>query len=149
MIIKNYGKFIGHVVGNYKLSDIHKINNKNLHIIIPTLDFTLTQPRVFDNINIDSKMDMDLKTIGLATSAAPTYFPAIEYMWKLQEGTVQEALSRPVNEQIYLLTQQALSYQDEQRARLQNAVNNRKSVLIDGRCFRKYSCCNNIYYITF
>jgi hypothetical protein len=70
-------------------------------------------------------------------------------MWKLQEGTIQEALSRPVNEQIYLLTQQALSYQDEQRARLQDAVNNRKSVLIDGRCFRKYSSCNNIYYITF
>ena len=61
-----------------------KVNDKNLHVIVPTLDFTLTQPRVFDNINLDPKMDMDLKTIALATAAAPTYFPAIEYIWKMQ-----------------------------------------------------------------
>ena len=77
------GTFIEHVVGDYKLSDINKVNDKNLHVIIPTLDFTLTQPRVFDNINLDQKLDMDLKTIALATAAAPTYFPAIEYIWKM------------------------------------------------------------------
>lgn len=81
---KELGEFISHVVGDYKLSDINKVNDKNLHVIVPTLDFTLTQPRVFDNINLDLNMDMDLKTIALATAAAPTYFPAIEYIWKMQ-----------------------------------------------------------------
>jgi patatin-like phospholipase/acyl hydrolase len=80
---KELAEFISHVVGDYKLSDINKVNDKNLHVIVPTLDFTLTQPRVFDNINLDLKMDMDLKTIALATAAAPTYFPAIEYIWKM------------------------------------------------------------------
>lgn len=142
-------KFITHVVGDYKLSDIKKLNDGKLNILVPTLDFTLTQPRVFDNINVDPNMDMDLTTIALATSAAPTYFPAIEYIWKMQEGSLEEALHRPVNEQIYLLTQQAMLYQDEQRSKLKDLTESRKSVLIDGRCFRKYSGSYYIYYITF
>ena len=124
--------FISHILHNYKLSDINKINERNLHIIIPTLDFTLTQPRVFDNINLDPKMDMDLQTIALATAAAPTYFPAIEYIWKMEEGSIEEALHRPVNEQIYLLTQQAVLYQNLQKEKLQDLAESRKSVLIDG-----------------
>ena len=123
----------GQVVGDYKLSDINKINEKDLRVIVPTLDFTLTQPRVFDNLNLDLKnLDMDLKTIALATAAAPTYFPALEYIWKLQEGTLEEALHRPVNEQIYLLTQQALIYQEEQKEKLKDLAISRKSVLVDG-----------------
>jgi hypothetical protein len=80
-------------------------------------------------------MNIDLKTIALATAAAPTYFPAIEYLWKMQEGSLEEALYRPVNEQIYLLTQQAILYQECEKLKLQElaaAKNIRKSVLIDG-----------------
>jgi hypothetical protein len=129
------GDFIHNVVGDYKLSDIKRINENDLHVIIPTLDFTLRQPRVFDNINLDPHMNMDLKTIALATAAAPTYFPAIEYLWKMQEGSLEEALYRPVNEQIYLLTQQAILYQECEKLKLQELAatkNIRKSVLIDG-----------------
>ena len=103
-----------------------------MNVIIPTLDFTLTQPRVFDNINVDPNMDMDLKTIALATAAAPTYFPAIEYIWKMQEGAIEEALHRPINEQIYLLTQQAILWQEEQKNKIKNLADIRKSVLVDG-----------------
>ena len=129
---KALGDFIYNVVGDYKLSDINRINERELHVIVPTLDFTLRQPRVFDNINLDPCMDMDLKTIALATSAAPTYFPAIEYIWKMQEGSIEEALNRPVNEQIYLLTQQAILYQECEKQKLADLVDSRKSVLIDG-----------------
>lgn len=124
--------FINNVVGNYKLSDINKVNEKTLHTIIPTLDYTLVQPRVFDNINLDPKMDMDLLTIALATSAAPTYFPVLDYFWKLDENNLEDMLNRPVNEQIYMLTQQAISHQEKQKAKLLDCVASRKSVLFDG-----------------
>lgn len=129
---KALGEFIENVLGCYTLADISNVNHKDLRVIIPTLDFTLTQPRVFDNINIDPKMNIDLKTIALATSAAPTYFPAIEYIWKMQEGRIEEALHRPVNEQIYLLTQQAILWQEKQKQCLLDPELGRKSVLIDG-----------------
>lgn len=129
---KALGDFIDNVVGNYKLSDINKINEKDLHVIVPTLDYTLTQPRVFDNIDLNPKLDMDLKTIALATAAAPTYFPAIEYMWKLLDINDEEALLRPINEQIYMLTQRALLYQEEQKSKVSEVIAGKKSVLIDG-----------------
>ena len=129
---KELGDFINNVVSNYKLSDINKINEKTVHTIIPTLDYTLTQPRVFDNINLDPKMDMDLLTIALATSAAPTYFPAIEYLWKLDENNLDDMLNRPINEQIFMLTQQAILHQEEQKMQLLDLATSRKSVLIDG-----------------
>lgn len=125
--------FIYKLVGNYKLSDINKINERNLHVIIPTLDFTLTQPRVFDNINLDSKLDIDLLTIALATTAAPTYFPAIEYIWRINDINNEELLKRPINEQIYLLTKQALEYQECQKKQLtDSALFKGKSILLDG-----------------
>ena len=129
---KELSNFIDNIVCTYKLSDINRINNKDLHIIIPTLDYTLTQPRVFDNINLNPKLDMELKTIALATSAAPTYFPAIEYIWKLMDDNPEDALQRPINEQIYMLTQQALIYQEEQKKNISEIIAGRKSVLIDG-----------------
>lgn len=125
--------FIYKIVGDYKLSDINKINERNLHVIIPTLDFTLSQPRVFDNINLDPTLDIDLLTIALATSAAPTYFPAIEYIWRINDINNEELLKRPINEQIYLLTKQALEYQERQKQCLCEAASiKRQSVLVDG-----------------
>lgn len=129
---KELGNFIENIVVDYKLSDINRINNKQLNVIIPTLDFTLTQPRVFDNINLHPKLDVDLKSIALATSAAPTYFPAIEYVWRLLDSTNEEALHRPINEQIYLLTQQAIIYQEEQKKNISEIIAGRKSILVDG-----------------
>lgn len=126
--------FLYKILGDYKLSDINKINERDLHIIIPTLDFTLTQPRVFDNINLDSKLDIDLLTIALATTAAPTYFPAIEYIWRINDINNEELLKRSVNEQIYLLTKQALEYQNYQKEKLTDAARNfsDRSILVDG-----------------
>lgn len=129
---KELGNFIKNIVGEYKLSDINKINEKELHTIVPTLDYTLVQPRVFDNINLNPKLDIDLLTIALMTSAAPTYFPALDYYWKLDENDFAEMLNRPVNEQIFMLTQQAILHQEAQKTKLQEMAAARKSVIIDG-----------------
>ena len=126
-------RFIQKFVGDYKLSDITKINERDFHLIIPTLDFNLTQPRVFDNINLDPQLDIQLWKIALATAAAPTYFSAQEYQWKINNITKEELQNRPVNEQLYLLTRQMLEYQDKQRLALQDiSYKETKSSLIDG-----------------
>lgn len=130
---KELGDFISKVVKDYKLSDINKINEKELCLIVPTLDFNLNQPRVFDNINLDTNLDTSLLQIALATAAAPTYFPAIEYIWKINNITKEELEKRPINEQIYLLTKQTLEYQIKQKEMIENiSYENNKSTLIDG-----------------
>ena len=50
----------------------------------------------------------------------------------MQEGAIEEALHRPINEQIYLLTQQAILWQEEQKNKIKNLADIRKSVLVDG-----------------
>ena len=113
---KELKKFIYEIVEDKKLSDI-----KQNKIIIPTLDFNLNQPRIFDNINLDQRLDVPLWYIALATAAAPTYFPAIEYTWKiLQKLSLAELNKKPINEQIYLLTKEMMDKKIS------------KSVLIDG-----------------
>lgn len=125
--------FIQKLVGDYKLSDIKKLNERDLHLIIPTLDYNLTQPRVFDNINLDPELDMELWKIGLATAAAPTYFPIIQYLWKINNISKEELENRPVNEQLYLLTKQMLEYQNQMRTELADiSYTQKKSALIDG-----------------
>lgn len=126
-------EFMKKIMGEYKLSDINKLNEKDLHIIIPTLDYNLTQPRVFDNIHLDPELDMELYKVGLATAAAPTYFPIIEYLWKINNISKEELESRPINEQIYLLTKQMLEYQNQRRTALADiSYTQKKSALIDG-----------------
>lgn len=134
-------KFIKKFVGDYKLSDINKINERDLHLIIPTLDFNLTMPRVFDNINLDPQLDLELWKIALATAAAPTYFSAQEYQWKINNISKEELDTRPVNEQLYLLTKQMLEYQDQQRLALQDiSYKQTKSTLIDGGVIENIPC---------
>lgn len=125
--------FITQIIGDKKLSDIEYIRQNQLYTIIPTLDFNLTQPRIFENINLDPTLDMKLVDIALATSAAPTYFPAIEYMWKINNISKQEFNQRPINEQIYLLTKQITEYRNQQKQVLQNIhYEKNTSTLIDG-----------------
>lgn len=114
-------KFIENIVGNYNLSDINKLCGKNLKVIIPTLDYTLTQPRIFTNIDLAYAPDFDypLKKIGIATAAAPTYFPAVEYIWNKLEKNFSKMEELPIPAQIYYLTQQAMKFKTD------------KSVLID------------------
>lgn len=134
-------KFIQKFVGEYKLSDINKLNQRNLHLIVPTLDFNLTLPKVFDNINLDPQLDIQLWKIALATAAAPTYFSAQEYEWKINNITKEELDARPVNEQLYLLTKQMLEYQDQQRLALQDiSYKQTKSTLIDGGVIENIPC---------
>lgn len=130
---KALSDFMKRIVGDYKLSDIKKLNERDLHLIIPTLDYNLTQPRVFDNINLDPELDMELWKIGLATAAAPTYFPIIQYLWKINNISKEELENRPVNEQLYLLTKQMLEYQNQMRTELADiSYTQKKSALIDG-----------------
>ena len=134
-------RFIQKFVSDYKLSDIKKINERDLYLIIPTLDFNLTLPRVFDNINLDPQLDIELWKIALATAAAPTYFSAQEYEWKINNINKEELEARPVNEQLYLLTKQMLEYQDQQRMMLQDiSYKQDKSVLIDGGVIENIPC---------
>lgn len=134
-------RFIQKFVGEYKLSDIKRINERDLYLIVPTLDFNLTLPRVFDNINLDPQLDIQLWKIALATSAAPTYFSAQEYQWKINNITKEEVLTRPVNEQLYLLTKQMLEYQDNQRILLQDInYKQTKSCLVDGGVIENIPC---------
>lgn len=134
-------KFIQKFVGDYKLSDINRLNERNLYLVVPTLDFNLTMPRVFQNINLDPQLDIELWKIALATSAAPTYFSAQEYQWKINNITKEELMNRPVNEQLYLLTRQMLDYQEQQRMVLQD-INYKqdKSVLVDGGVIENIPC---------
>lgn len=118
---KELENFIENIVGNYRLSDINKICNKDLKLIVPTLDYTLTQPRIFTNIDLEytKEYDYPLKKIGIATAAAPTYFPAVEYIWNEIEKNYEKMKELSIPSQIYYLTQQAMKFRTD------------KSVLID------------------
>ena len=59
------------------LKDV-KSKYHHLNLIVPTLDLTNDRPKVFDNIG-DDDLNVKLSEIGLMTSAAPTYFPGIEF----------------------------------------------------------------------
>lgn len=75
---KNLLKFIKVFLQDYTLADLYQVNQRHLNVIIPTIDYNLSQPKIFDNI-CELDLDMPLWQLALATSAAPTYFPAIQY----------------------------------------------------------------------
>ena len=104
-------KFISKVLCNYTFKDINKITNKDLKVIIPTLDLTLTAPRIFTNIvdQYDQAMlDTKLVDAGLMTAAAPTYFAALPYQWKKTLIQLTQQSKLPKYQQRYLLAQQAI-----------------------------------------
>lgn len=70
--------FISMYTGNMILEDVRK-KYSHLNLIIPTLNLTDDQYKVFDNISKSEDDDVTLELLSLMTSAAPTYFEAIEY----------------------------------------------------------------------
>lgn len=121
---KNLKNFLEKIYGSNKLSDINRLADKDLHTIIPVMDFTLTQPRIFNNIDLPKDLDIDLVDLGLYTSAAPTYFDAWDYTWKMIDKYSPDQL--PINERILLLAA-------KQQELITKAPNIRKeSTLLDG-----------------
>ena len=121
---KNLKSFLEKIYGNYKLSDINDLAGKELHTIIPVMDFTLTLPRIFENINLKEEQDISLVDLGLFTSAAPTYFNSFNYMWKLFDKYKPEDV--PINEKIILLK----AFEKEMLMRNKNF--RKESILLDG-----------------
>lgn len=120
---KNLKKFLHKIYGDMKLSDLKSLSDNNLHTIIPTMDFTLVQPRIFENINLKPEQDVSLVDLGLFTSAAPTYFAAHNYPWKMMNYELENI---PLNEKILLLTAR------QQEIIAHNRDFKRNSIIFDG-----------------
>lgn len=105
-------EFISKILGDYKLRDIKQQLNSNLKVIIPTLDLTLTSPRVFSNIVTSNYQTDILNTklidVGLMTAAAPTYFQALPFQWNQTILELVADTKQIQYDQRYLLAQQAL-----------------------------------------
>ena len=88
------------------------------------MDFTLTLPRIFENINLTEETDIPLVDLGLFTSAAPTYFGAHNFPWKLIEKYNPENV--PVKERTVLLKA------FEKEMLLNNRKHRKESTVLDG-----------------
>lgn len=88
------------------------------------MDFTLTQPRIFENINLKEEQNISLVDLGMFTSAAPTYFDAFDFNWKLYQNYDPNKV--PLNEKILLLSA------EEHDLIQQNKNRRRASTLVDG-----------------
>jgi patatin-like phospholipase/acyl hydrolase len=120
---KNLKKFLHKIYGDLKLSDLKNLSDNDLKTIITTMDFTLVQPRVFENINLKKEQDISLVDLGLFTSAAPTYFAAHEYPWKMLNYDIDNI---PLNEKILLLAAR------QQELIAHNKDLDRSSIIFDG-----------------
>lgn len=74
-------RFISNYTKDYTIGDIKKIF-PHLNVIVPTLNITDDEYKVFDNINKSEDDDLKLQTLSLMTSAAPSYFDGVEYKGK-------------------------------------------------------------------
>ena len=120
---ENLKKFLKKIYGDMKLSDLKSLSDNDLKTIITTMDFTLSQPRIFDNINIKPEQDISLVDLGLFTSAAPTYFNAHNYPWKMIDYDVDNV---PINEKILVMAAR------QQEIIAHNKDFNRNSIIFDG-----------------
>lgn len=120
---ENLKKFLKKIYGDMKLSDLKSLSDNDLKTIITTMDFTLSQPRIFDNINIKPEQDISLVDLGLFTSAAPTYFNAHNYPWKMMDYDVDNV---PINEKILVIAAR------QQEIIAHNKDFNRNSIIFDG-----------------
>lgn len=84
--------------GNYlhslvreKLGDI-RLHQTLTHVVIPTFDIKRLQPTIFSTYQVKNKPSIDalLSDICIATSAAPTYFPAHYFKTEDHSGAVRE-----------------------------------------------------------
>lgn len=121
---ENLKKFLQKIYGTTTLKDINELAEKELHTIIPVMDFTLTQPRIFNNINLKDDLNIDLVDLGLFTSAAPTYFNPFNYDWKLLNK--YDADDLPLNEKILLLSAKQFELMNR------NPDIRKQSTLLDG-----------------
>lgn len=121
---KELRKFLTKIYGDKKFSDINKLAEKDLYTIITVMDFTLTQPRIFENINLKNEQNISLVDLGMFTSAAPTYFDAFDFDWKLYQNYDPDKV--PLNERILLLSA------EEHDLLLQNKNRRLASTLVDG-----------------
>ncbi|XVE87143.1 hypothetical protein DITRI_Ditri18aG0092800 [Diplodiscus trichospermus] len=87
---KYNGKYLRKMICNV-------LGNRRLHetltcVVIPTFDIKLLQPTVFSTFEakIDTSKDALLSDICVATSSAPTYFPAYTFETKDSEGNDRE-----------------------------------------------------------
>jgi patatin-like phospholipase/acyl hydrolase len=96
----------------YKLCDIKEKLHSDLKIIIPTLDLTLTAPRIFTNI-VESTYEADvlntkLVDVGIMTAAAPTYFKALPFEWNKTLLELIKDTKKYQYDQRYLLAEEAI-----------------------------------------
>ncbi|KAF3339429.1 patatin-like protein 2 [Carex littledalei] len=69
-----------------------KLHDTLTNVIIPTFDIRILQPTIFSNFTLKFQPQKDalLSDIGIATSAAPTYFPAHYFETKDDKGSTRE-----------------------------------------------------------
>ena len=113
---RNLKKFLSELYGTKKFSEL------NNHTLITTTDFTLRTLRIFENINLKEEQDLPLVDLALYTSAAPTFFKAHKYPWKMIDYDVN---SIPMNEKFLLNI--ALNSSEDKEDLKKNS-----SVLFDG-----------------
>lgn len=84
------GKYLHRLVRE-KLGD-KKLHQTLTNVVIPTFDIKNLQPTIFSSFEIKKKPSFDalLSDISIATSAAPTYFPAHYFETEDAEGKVRE-----------------------------------------------------------
>lgn len=86
---KNLSNFIEVFVGTKKIKDIKSVF-PNLDFLVPALNMTKNQLKVFDNID-EKDGEISLLEVSLSTSAAPTYFPPRNYKGEtITDGGVRE-----------------------------------------------------------
>jgi predicted acylesterase/phospholipase RssA len=115
---KNLKKLLKQLFGERRLSDINDIN-----LIITSTDYTLNQPRIFENINLKPEQNFLLCDVGLCTSAAPTFFPAQEIKWQTLNYNLKDI---PLNEKILLLSA------NEHKNIINYPDFNKSSIIFDG-----------------
>ncbi|KAK9946546.1 hypothetical protein M0R45_012007 [Rubus argutus] len=84
------GKYLHRLVRE-RLGD-KKLHQTLTNVVIPTFDIKNLQPTIFSSFEIKKKPSFDalLSDISIATSAAPTYFPAHYFETEDAEGKVRE-----------------------------------------------------------
>jgi patatin-like phospholipase/acyl hydrolase len=84
------GKYLHSILKQYLGQS--KLHDTLTNVIIPTFDVRILQPTIFSNFTLKFQplKDALLSDIGIATSAAPTFFPAHYFENKDEKGDTRE-----------------------------------------------------------